>query len=298
MTVEAQRLDAIFEAVPRTRSTRRLWLTAKRNPLGVLGLAIIILMLTIGILGPWIAPHGVNDFAGPPKEDPSADHPFGTDEFGRDMFSRVVFGTRISLSIGIIAVIGATVLGTALGITSAYFGGWFDNLIQRSVDVIIAFPLLILLIIIIAVLGPSIRNVMLVVAIAIVPGVTRVVRGATLSEKNNQYVEAAESLGATGSRIIFFHLFPNVISLGIVIMTSLLGGAILAEAGLAFLGLGAPSATNPSWGADINDARNSFPIHIWWAIFPGIAISLTVLAFNLLGDSLRDILDPRLRGSL
>jgi peptide/nickel transport system permease protein len=161
-------------------------------------------------------------------------------------------------------------------------------------DLAIAFPQLLLLIILRQVMGPSVQTLIVAIGIAIIPGVTRVVRGAVLAERNNQYVEAAIVLGATTPRILFFHLLPNVVALSIIVMTSLLGTAVLAEAALSFLGLGIPSAV--TWGGDVNLARNTFPVHVWWAFFPGAAITLTVLGFSLLGDSLRDILDPRLRG--
>jgi peptide/nickel transport system permease protein len=297
MTVEAKRIDALFQPVrTHRRPFRRLLTIALQNPLGVVGLVIIIGLLVTGLLAPWVAPHGANEFAGEAFENPSRDHPFGTDNLGRDMLSRVIFGARISLAIGLLAVVSGTVTGTVIGMVSGYVGGWIDNVVQRTVDALIAFPALILLIIIIGVLGPSIRNVVIVIALGIIPGIARVVRGAVLAEKHNQYVEAAQTVGASGARVVFLHIAPNVLNLSIVILTSLLGAAILAEAALAFLGLGAPAATSPSWGADINTARNNFPIHVWWAFFPGVAISLTVLAFNLLGDAARDILDPRLRG--
>jgi peptide/nickel transport system permease protein len=197
--------------------------------------------------------------------------------------------------VGFISVIGGTAAGTTIGIVSGYFGGWSDNLIQRVGDTVMAFPGLILLLIIISVLGPSIQNVIIVIGIGIIPGVSRVIRGAVLSEKQNQYIEAAQAAGASPLRVLFRHVAPNVAPLSIVIATTLLAGAILMEAGLSFLGLGVPPP-NPSWGADVNLARNAFPIHIWWAFFPGLAIALTVLGFNFLGDALRDILDPRLRG--
>ncbi|HET9201038.1 MAG TPA: ABC transporter permease [Dehalococcoidia bacterium] len=298
MAVESQRLDAVLEPARTGRSAiRRAGTIAAQNPLGVLGLGVIILFMFVGFSAPWLAPYGANEFAGEATENPSWDHPFGTDTFGRDMLSRIIYGARISLAIGVLAVVSGTVTGTLIGMFSAHMGGWVDNAIQRTVDTVIAFPGLILLIIIIGVLGPSIRNVVIVIAIGIIPGIARVVRGACLSEKQNQYIEAAHTVGASGWRIVFVHLLPNILALSIVIMTSLLAAAILAEASLAFLGLGVPAATNPSWGADINAARNNFPIHLWWAFFPGVAISLTVLAFNLLGDALRDIFDPRLRGS-
>jgi peptide/nickel transport system permease protein len=267
-----------------------------RNPLGLAGLLLVLTLVVVGSLAPFIAPFGQNESAGIPFQDPSWGHPFGTDQFGRDIMSRVIFGARISLAVGFLSVIGGTLVGTTIGMVSGYLGGWVDNLIQRAVDTAMAFPGLILLLIIISVLGPSMRNVIIVIGVGIVPGVSRVIRGAVLAEKQNQYVEAAQAAGASSVRVLFRHLAPNVAPLAIVIATTLLAGAILAEAGLSFLGLGVPPP-NPSWGADVNLARNAFPVHIWWAFFPGMAIALTVLGFNFLGDALRDILDPRLRGA-
>ncbi len=275
---------------------RRFLFLILRNPLGLAGLLLILTLIIVGSLAPFIAPFRENQSAGLPFLGPSWDYPFGTDKFGRDIMSRVIFGARISLAVGFLSVIGGTLAGTIIGIVSGYFGGWSDNLIQRVGDTVMAFPGLILLLIIISVLGPSIRNVIIVIGVGIIPGVSRVIRGAVLAEKQNQYIEAAQAAGASPMRILFYHLAPNVAPLAIVIATTLLAGAILAEAGLSFLGLGVPPP-NPSWGADVNLARNTFPIHIWWAFFPGLAIALTVLGFNFLGDALRDILDPRLRGT-
>jgi peptide/nickel transport system permease protein len=271
-----------------------LWRTAKANPVGVFGLAIIVMLIVFAVFAPVIAPYEPDDFVAAKRLDPSFAHPFGTDNFGRDMFSRVVFGARISLIVGFMSVSIGTVLGTVIGIVSGYAGGRLDSLIQRTADLMIAFPGLLLLLILRQVMGPSLQTLILAVAIAIVPGVTRVVRSAVLSERTNQYVEAAIVLGATTPRILFRHIMPNVVALSIVVMTSLLGTAVLAEAALSFLGLGIPSAV--TWGGDVNAARNSFPVHVWWAFFPGAAITLSVLGFSLLGDSLRDVLDPRLRG--
>ena len=274
----------------------RLFLLVLRNPLGLAGLILVLALVVVGSLAPLIAPYGENEAAGIPFLGPNWGHLFGTDKFGRDILSRVIFGARISLAVGFLSVIGGTAAGTTIGIVSGYFGGWADNLIQRAGDTVMAFPGLILLLIIISVLGPSIDNVVIVIGVGIVPGVSRVVRGAVLAEKQNQYIEAAQAIGASSPRILFRHLAPNVMPLAIVIATTLLGGAILAEAALSFLGLGVPPP-NPSWGADVSLARNTFPIHVWWAFFPGLAIALTVLGFNFLGDALRDILDPRLRGA-
>lgn len=298
MAVEPETLarEELTTEPVRRRAARRLLFLIIRNPLGLAGLLLILTLIIVGSFAPLIAPYGQNESAGPAFAGPAWEHPFGTDKFGRDILSRVIFGARISLAVGFLSVVAGTAAGTAIGIISGYFGGWLDNLIQRVGDTAMAFPGLILLLIIISVLGPSIENVIIVIGVGIVPGVSRVMRGATLAEKNNQYVEAAQASGASPARIVFRHLAPNVAPLAIVVATTLLGAAILAEAGLSFLGLGVPEP-NPSWGADVNAARNVFPVHIWWALFPGLAIALTVLGFNFLGDALRDILDPRLRGT-
>jgi peptide/nickel transport system permease protein len=270
----------------------------RQNPLGTFGFIIILSLLVIAIFAPLIAPYRYADLsAGGATEDPSLKHLFGTDNLGRDMFSRVVFGTRISLMVGFFSVGGGTLIALVLGIISGYAGGAIDNIIQRAVDTAIAFPILLFLLILAQILGPSFQTVVFAVGIAIIFPVTRVVRGAVLSERNNQYVEAARALGASTPRILFIHIAPNIAALAIIVATTLLGSAILAEASLSFLGLGIP-VPNPSWGTDVSAARSHFPVHVWWAFFPGAAITLTVLAFNLLGDSLRDILDPRLRGRL
>ena len=293
-------LGAGFEEAvrPRRHWARNLGVTIRRNPLGFIGFVIIVTLVIAAVFAPAIAPYRVGDItAGPANQNPSWAHLFGTDALGRDMFSRVVFGARISLAVGFLSVMAATAVATALGIFSGYAGGIIDNVIQRIVDTALAFPLILLLLILAAVLGPSFWTVVFAIAAAIVFPVTRVVRGAVLSERNNQYVEAARALGASTPRILFIHIAPNVTALAIILATTLLGSAILGEAALSFLGLGIP-VPNPSWGTDVSSARSSFPIHIWWAFFPGAAITLTVLGFNLLGDALRDIFDPRLRGRL
>ena len=279
----------------RPRRAKRALRTLRGNPLGAFGLFLIMVLVIVGIVGPMLAPYGVNEFAGKPSQGPSMDFPFGTDKFGQDIMSRVINGARISLQVGFIAVSAGTIAGVVIGTWSGYKGGWVDAIVQRIVDTAIAFPQLLFLLVIVRLLGPSLRNVIIVIAVLIVPSVSRIVRGAALSEKSNLYVEAARSLGASDARVLFRHIVPNVMPVAIVVATTLLGGAILAEASLSFLGLGIPPP-NPSWGADISVARNSFPINVSAALFPGLAISLTVLGFNLMGDAFRDIFDPRLRG--
>jgi len=296
-TVELIRTEAALVRSRGVSPGRRLRIIMRQNPLGVFGVLVVLTLAAFAVFSSIIAPYDPNAIgAGATSTGPSAGHLFGTDTLGRDMFSRVVYGARLSLTVGFTAVIFGTVVGTMIGIFSGYVGGNIDNFIQRSVDTAIAFPALLLLLILRDVLGPSLQTLIIAIGIAIIPGVTRVLRGAVLSERNNQYVEAARALGATTPRIMLRHIFPNVLPISIVIMTTLLGTAILAEATLAFLGLGIPNSV--TWGQDVSDARSTFPINVSQAFFPGAAIAVTVMGFNLLGDSLRDILDPRLRGRL
>jgi peptide/nickel transport system permease protein len=275
---------------------RKLGLVARQNPLGTAGLIIILVFAVAAVFAPLIAPYSATDIsAGGVNEGLSKAHLFGTDRSGRDIFSRVVWGSRISLSVAFISVLGGGAIGILLGIISGYLGGAVDSAIQRTVDAAIAFPALLLLLIITQALGPSFKTIVFALMLAVIPGVTRVIRGSVLSEKNNQYIEAARACGAWAPRVLLRHILPNVVALGIIVMTTLLGAIILAEAALSFLGLGIPSSA--SWGQDVNKARQTVPYHLPAAIFPGAAITLTVLGFNLLGDAIRDIADPRLRGS-
>ncbi len=274
---------------------RKLATVGRQNPLGLLGLIIIVLFTICAIFAPLIAPYSATHLSNTTDGGYSAAHIFGTERLGRDIFSRTIYGSRISMSVAFISVVLGSAVGTLVGIVSGYLGGFVDSLIQRAVDTAIAFPALLLLLIITQALGPSFRTIVFALTLAVIPGVTRIVRGAVLSEKNNQYIESARASGAWAPRVLLRHILPNVIALAIIVMTTLLGGIILAEAALSFLGLGIPNAA--SWGRDVSDARNNYPIHIQSAFFPGAAITLTVLGFNLLGDSIRDIADPRLRGS-
>ena len=283
--------------IPRAGRWRRLGTIVRDNPLGIFGLMVILVLAVFAIFAPLVASFSPSRIgAGANLADPSLAHLFGTDDLGRDMFSREVFGARISLTVGFLSVILGTLIGAVIGMVSGYVGGALDSFVQRWVDTAIAFPPLLGLLILRQIMGPSIQTLIVAIALLVLFPVTRIVRGAVLSEKNNQYVEAARALGASTPRILFLHIAPNVVALAIIISTTLLGTAVLAEASLSFLGLGLPSAV--SWGADVNAARNNFPPDLWWAFFQGAAITLPVLGFNLLGDALRDVLDPRLRGRL
>jgi peptide/nickel transport system permease protein len=274
---------------------RKLATLARQNPLGTFGFVVIVVFVVVAVFAPIIAPYDPKELVASRDQPLSADYWFGTERLGRDIFSRVVYGSRISLSVAVISVLLGGSIGILLGVLSGYMGGFIDASLQRTVDAAIAFPALLLLLIITQSLGPSYWTIVFALMLAVIPGVTRVVRGAVLSEKNNQYVEAARASGAWAPRILLRHILPNVVALGIIVMTTLLGGIILAESALSFLGLGIPGAT--SWGQDVSKARESVPYHLPAAIFPGAAITLTVLGFNLLGDAIRDIADPRLRGS-
>ncbi|HLZ69774.1 MAG TPA: ABC transporter permease [Dehalococcoidia bacterium] len=286
----------IAVALPGSGRAARIRRLLRSQPLGVFGLLVILALILVAILAPQIAPYDPTSIQFHNLLRPNATNLFGTDDKGRDIFSRVIYGSRTSLEVGIIATAVGVIGGTFIGLVSGYFGGWSDMAIQRVMDAMMAFPILILALIMIAVVGPSIRNLMAIVGVAIIPGIGRIVRGIVLSEKENMYVEAARTLGARPERIIFRHILPNLLAPLIVIATSLLAGAILIEASLSFLGLGTPPPT-PSWGADLSGQAQRYFTHApWMAIFPGAALSLVVLGFNLLGDALRDILDPRLRG--
>lgn len=276
--------------------TVRLKRLARRNPIGVIGLAVLIVVVFLAIFAGQIAPF---DPAAQPAERltaPNRTYLLGTDEFGRDVFSRVVHGTRISLYVGAAAVGIALVIGVNLGLISGYYGGWPDSIIMRLVDILFAFPTIVLAITITGILGPSLRNATIAIGLVYAPVFARVTRGPVLSVVNLDYVQAARTVGASDRRIVLRHVLPNVTAPLIVQTTLALSTAILAEAALSFLGLGTQPPT-PSWGTMLGTGRKFLELSPWVAIFPGLAIMITVLAFNLLGDGLRDVLDPRLRGS-
>lgn len=264
------------------------------NRLALLGLAVVAVMLLLGALAPLIAPYDPLKITPDALAPPSAHHWFGTDDLGRDILSRVLYGARISPLVGLAAVAISGVIGVAAGLIAGYVGGLADNALMRLVDVLLAFPGIVLAIGIVAILGPGLNNAMLAVGIAGIPTFARVVRGSVLVEKEKEYVEAARLIGVPVSRLLLVHIFPNVLAPVIVLATLSVAAAILAAAALSFVGLGAQLPT-PEWGAMLSQGR-TYLSHQWWvAAFPGLAIALTVLGVNLLGDGLRDIFDPRLR---
>lgn len=286
--------------LPEANRWRSLLLVARRNPLGVIGLILALGFIFLGSIGPYLTPNSPTA----PNIDallagPSLAHPFGTDSLGRDMLSRVIGGARISLFIGGAAVILGVTGGAFLGVVSGYFGGIVDSFIQRTGEMGAAFPGLMLYLMLIAVLGQSPRTIVVAIAIGALIGGSRVLRAMTIVLKTSPFVEASRSMGATEFRILFRHIIPNVIPIIIVVASSALGAAVLAEAALSFLGIGVEPGT-PSWGIDLSGENLRFAASgKWWLVaFPGGALSLVVLGFNLLGDTLRDILDPRLRGQL
>jgi peptide/nickel transport system permease protein len=269
---------------------------AQRRTLGAVGGLIIILMFFAALLANVISPHDPYEtsFLSQLKP-PGGDHPLGTDAFGRDVFSRLIHGSRTALKIGFGAALVGASLGALLGVISAYFGGKVDLFLERLMDVLISFPVLILAIAVVSALGNNDTNVIIAITVPIIPRVARVIRASALSIRQMPYVEAARCIGAGHGRIIFRHMLPNVVAPFLILITAFLGQAILSEASLSFLGLGVAEPT-PAWGLMLRGASVQFLEKApWLAIAPGIALSLAVFAFNLLGDSLRDALDPRLR---
>ena len=284
----------------------------REKPLGLIGAILVITFLVMAIAAPLIAPSGPSELgAGRRLDGPSASHIFGTDNLGRDVFSRVVYGARVSMTIGFLSIFISTLLALTIGVLSGYFGGIIDMLAQRLVDAFMAFPALVFLIAVGGMFGNaqipglpdqglfSTKIVVLIISLGLLFGVgsSRIIRSATLSVKSSAFIEASRATGATHMRLIFVHVLPNVMAPTITLATLGLGGVILTEAGLAFLGLSVPP-DQVTWGGMLRSEARSFMVQApWLAIFPGLALSLAVFGFNMLGDALRDILDPRLRGS-
>jgi peptide/nickel transport system permease protein len=266
----------------------------RRHPIGFMGLVVVLLVLLMALFAPLIAPYEPSAQAARRLLPPSGAHLMGTDELGRDVFSRIIFGARTSLYVGLLSVSLASLLGITVGVLAGFIGGNFDTIIMRFVDMIFAFPTLVLAIVIAGLLGPSLTNAMIAIAIVFSPNFARVARGSVLMVKNEMYLEAAHVVGGKQGHIILRHILPNIMAPLVVLATLSLSLAILAEAGLSFLGLGT-QPPNSAWGLMLSAGRRFMEISPGLAIFPGLAIMITVLAFNFLGDGLRDALDPRLR---
>lgn len=277
---------------------RSLVAMARRAPLGFTAGVFLLALGIVAVFAPILAPYDPLELHREDRlADPSWEYWLGTDTFGRDQLSRLLYGSRVSLLVGTVPVLVSIAIGSAIGMGSAFVGGWRDSVIQRVMDSIMAFPTLVTVLVIVAMLGPTLRNVILVLVLVTVPTVNRVSRGLTLATLQLSYIEAARAAGANDLRVVLHHILPNVLPAVAILAASLTGGAILAEASLSFLGLGVPPP-EPTWGNLLSGRnREVFEVAPMLAISPGIAIALTVLAFNLLGDSLRDQLDPRLRGT-
>ena len=289
--------SAIEVAAPRIdqRVVTTLRRFAQAKPLGMAGAVVLALMGIVTVFAPLLAPYDPLDASFARSLPVSGEHWLGTDPLGRDVFSRVIMGSRISIYVGIVSVLIGVSFGAFIGIVSAYVGGIVDLVVQRVVDAIQAFPGLVLAMAIMVTLGQSINNVIIAIAILLIPGGARIIRGAALSIKEQTYIDSARAVGCSHVRIMARHIFPNTIAPYIILISVSIGNAIITEAALSFLGVGAPPDA-PSWGAMVNTASQElFTGGLGLAVGPGLAIALAVFAFNLLGDALRDTLDPRLR---
>jgi peptide/nickel transport system permease protein len=274
---------------------------ARRKPLGAVSAAVVAALVVVAVLAPLLAPRdpyafNLNERGLPIRmQAPNGNFPLGTDALGRDVLSRIVYGARVSLVVGFASVLIGTLLGTGIGLAGGYREGWLDQLLQRGVDTAMAVPAIVVALAVMSILGQSLTNVIFVIGFVIAPGASRVVRGTVLAVKQQAFIDAAHASGASAGRIVLRHVLPNVFAPILVIATVWLGNAIVIEAALSFLGLGTPPPT-PTWGGMLSgEGRRNLEIAPYLAIFPGLAISIVVLAFNMLGDALRDLLDPRLR---
>lgn len=269
------------------------WRRFKRNRLAVAGAVVLLVLYALVILAPVLAPYPYDQIDAPNQLlPPSAEHLLGTDDLGRDLFSRILWGGRISLSVGFVAAGFSVVIGTLIGAVAGYFGGWIDNVLMRMTEVVIAFPVFFLLITVVAVLPRSIFNIMLIIGLTSWPALARVVRAQVLSVRERDYTQASVAMGASSFRVIFKHILPNVAAAIIVSATLRIGNAVLSETALSFLGFGAPPPF-PSWGSILAGGKDFLRQSPWISTAPGLLIFLTVLAFNFVGDGLRDALDPK-----
>lgn len=284
-----------MEQNKRFKRLKEIWQRLSKNKLAILGLIIIIAMIFIAIFADVIAPYGFDEQdLSIAFQKPGNGHLFGTDEFGRDIFSRVVFGTRISLLIGFVAVAIAVVIGVLLGAISGYYGDKVDNVIMRLMDILLSIPQILLAIAIVAALGNGLFNLMLAVGLSSIPHYARIIRASVLSIKDQEFIEAAKAAGSSDARIIFKHIIPNCLAPIIVQATLGVALAILTAAGLSFIGLGIAPPT-PEWGSMLSSGRSYIRDYAYMTMFPGLAIVVTIFALNVLGDGLRDALDPKLK---
>jgi len=276
---------------------RTLGRLAGRQPLGAAGAGIVVVLVLTAVFAPELAPHGAKDAAFSPYLPPSAAFPLGTDHLGRDMLSRVIWGARLSLWVGLVSVLVGVTLGGLWGVVTAYVGGVADSASQRVVDTLMALPPIILALSLMAALGQSVNNVIVALAVLLTPTAARTLRSLVLSIRESPYIEAARAVGCPHWRVVALHVLPNTLATYIVLVTVNISYAIVVEASLSFLGLGAPP-DEPSWGAMLTAGTQALEPAPWMFLFPGLAISLTVFGLNLLGDAIRDLTDPRLRGGL
>ncbi len=269
-----------------------------KNKLAFTGLMILLFYLLLAVTAPFVAPYEPLKMNPVERlQGPSAEHWLGTDQFGRDILSRIIYGTRISFKVGLISVSIALVVGVAMGVVAGYYGGWVDHILSRIMEIMFSFPHILLALIIMALLGASLTNVMIAIGIVYTPIFARIARGATLSIKDSLYVEAAHSIGVDDLVVMWRHILPNILAPVIVQTTLSFGFAIRAEAALSFLGLGVEPDV-PSWGIMLNQGTDWLGTAWWMSVFPGLAATLAILSFNVLGDGLRDALDPKLKNEL
>jgi peptide/nickel transport system permease protein len=288
---------AILHLPPRQTPAQATWRFLRRNPLTLIGVLLVLFWLVVSLTAPWIVPYSPTQQDIPARlSPPNAEHWFGTDQLGRDVFSRVLYGGRLSLPAGLAVIVTAGIVGTVLGALAGFIGGWYDETIMRLTEVFIAFPTIILAMAIAAALGPSLVNAILAMVVVWWPNYARVVRALVMGVKSQDYVEAAHAIGCPRDRILWRTVLPNCLAPAIVLAAIDLGNAILVFAGLSFLGLG-PAPNTPEWGRMIADGVEYFD-QSWIAAFPGLAIFTVVMAFNFIGDGIRDALDPRLRKAL
>ncbi len=294
VTVEQRRIFSAASRLPRSFAPAPLH-RILRSPTALSGLVLSLAIVAMALLAPFLAPYDpIQMQLGARLQPPSLNHLFGTDDFGRDIFSRVVWGSQLALRLGFLSVLVAAGGGIPLGLIAGYYGGWVDNLISRLLEIVLAFPGILFAIAIIAMLGPSLDNLIIALGLFGWPGYARIVRGSVLSAKEREYVLAVRAVGARATRVMFRHILPNVLAPVIILSATRFGGALLAGSGLSFIGLGVP-IPQPEWGAIMATGREYMASAWWITVFPGVLLALAVLGVNLFGDGLRDVLDPRLK---